>query len=448
MLVINCSNSFAIRIKFRLNSPNDTLVVGHYYGSHTNMLALDTLLLKKGIGEFKNDTLKSGLYFLYNDKNKHDLLLSSSEKDLIVSYDSSDFFKSIQISGSPIAQNFIEYLKYINEQKQAIKNDSTISDKISKEVNSYLSNLIAQNKSNVLGKFLNFYTPISISSSCSTQEEKFYYLKSHFFDNANIFDSELIYTPLFDEKLTEYYNYLIGSPSDICKDLDSLITRSMSNKETFRYVLIHTLQHYLKSNQVIAENFWVHIAQKWYIPFSSWSDFAYLERLKFQVKARTPNLIGAPAPDFKANILNTSDFTICKTDSLARKDVYQGKEKSLKSILSNGYTLLIFFEADCSHCKEVMPLFYKVFNKYQNKGLQGIIVNNNNTPEGKVDWCDYINTNQMYDWTNCWSPYSNEYKDLYNIISTPTIYLLHGGVIELKNIDSKTLEEYLSRKMK
>jgi len=35
---------------------------------------------------------------------------------------------------------------------------------------------------------------------------------------------------------------------------------------------------------------------------------------------------------------------------------------------------------------------------------------------------------------------------LYNIVSTPTVYLLHNGIIELKNIDYKTLDEYLKNK--
>jgi len=95
-----------------------------------------------------------------------------------------------------------------------------------------------------------------------------------------------------------------------------------------------------------------------------------------------------------------------------------------------------------------MPHFYEVYKKFALKGLKGVLVNNNNTSAGKTEWCDYINKNQMYDFVNCWSPYSNEYKDLYNIVSTPTVYLLKNGVIELKNIDSKTLDEYLKEKIK
>ena len=85
-VVLLTSQGFALRVKFNVqNTKNDTLVIGNYFGSHKNMMVLDTVILKNGVGEFKNDTLKSGLYFIYNDKNKYDILLSSAEKNLKIS---------------------------------------------------------------------------------------------------------------------------------------------------------------------------------------------------------------------------------------------------------------------------------------------------------------------------------------------------------------------------
>jgi len=438
-------HGFAL-VKFDIsNTKNDTLFIGYYFGSFKNMMVLDTVILKNGVGEYKNDTLKSCLYFIYNDKNKYDLLLSGSEKNLKVSYQSPDFISTSKIEGSPIASSFVSYMKKLNAEKAILKIDSTLSKSTGKAVAEYLKKTIAANKENILGKFLNFYTPVQVPEG--TQEFRFKYFKQHFFDNANIFDEELLHTPLVEEKLNEYYSYLVGTPAEICQDIDSLLLKSQSNKSLFRFVLVNSFQHYLKSNLVVAENIWVHIAQKWYIPQASWSDFAYMERLKHEVKMRLPNLIGEKAPDFAATVLSTNDFLAAQTDSVKRKDVYQGKESDFSASVGNNYTLLIFFEADCSHCREVMPSFYQVYQKYVLKGLKGVLLNNNNTPEGKIEWCDYINNNKMYDFVNCWSPYSNLYKDLYNIISTPTVYLLNNGVIELKNIDSKTLDEYLKNKI-
>lgn len=444
--VLFCSQGFALRVRFNIsNTKNDTLVIGNYFGSYKNMLVLDTIYLINGKGEFINDTIKSGLYFIYNDKNKYDLLFSESEKNIYVTYKSPEFFPTVKIDGSAIASSFVDYMKFLNEKKELVKKDSTLAQATSKEVSAYINKTVAANQTNILGKFLNFFTPVVVPEG--TPEYRFKFYKQHFFDNANIFDAELLHTPLAEEKLTEYFSTLVGTPKEICQEVDTLLARSNNDKEVFRFVLVNSFQHYLKSNQVIAENVWVHIAQKWYLPYATWSDFAYTERLKHEVKMRLPNRIGEKAPDFDITVLSTNDFQIAQTDSVKRKDVYQGKETKLSSILADDYTLLIFFEGDCSHCKEVMPHFYEVYHKYASKGLKSVIVHNNNTPEGKILWCDYINNNKMYDWINCWSPYSNKYKDLYNIVSTPTVYLLNKGVIELKNIDFKTLDEYLKNKI-
>jgi len=44
--------------------------------------------------------------------------------------------------------------------------------------------------------------------------------------------------------------------------------------------------------------------------------------------------------------------------------------------------------------------------------------------DGKEQWADFVNEYQLYDWINAWNPYSYEYKLKFDILSTPTIYLL------------------------
>ena len=47
-----------------------------------------------------------------------------------------------------------------------------------------------------------------------------------------------------------------------------------------------------------------------------------------------------------------------------------------------------------------------------------------NSIEGKEKWVDFINEHQMYDWINCWSPYSNDFRTLYNLQSYPQLFIL------------------------
>jgi hypothetical protein len=60
----------------------------------------------------------------------------------------------------------------------------------------------------------------------------------------------------------------------------------------------------------------------------------------------------------------------------------------------------------------------------KDKGVEVISVHVINTVEGKELWVDFINEHAMYDWINCWSPYSNEFRRLYNLQSYPQLFLL------------------------
>ena len=58
------------------------------------------------------------------------------------------------------------------------------------------------------------------------------------------------------------------------------------------------------------------------------------------------------------------------------------------------------------------------------KGVEVLSVHVINSIEGKEKWVDFINEHQMYDWINCWSPYSNEFRKLYNLQSYPQLFIL------------------------
>ena len=56
-----------------------------------------------------------------------------------------------------------------------------------------------------------------------------------------------------------------------------------------------------------------------------------------------------------------------------------------------------------------------------------------NSIEGKEKWVDFVNENNLLGWVNCWSPYSNEFRKLYNLQSYPQLFVLDRD----KNIVAK-----------
>ena len=64
----------------------------------------------------------------------------------------------------------------------------------------------------------------------------------------------------------------------------------------------------------------------------------------------------------------------------------------------------------------------------------------------KGTWIDFVNENNMFGegWYNAWSPYNHDFRQLYNIINVPTIYLLdENGVILFRTIRIENLKEVL-----
>jgi hypothetical protein len=57
-------------------------------------------------------------------------------------------------------------------------------------------------------------------------------------------------------------------------------------------------------------------------------------------------------------------------------------------------------------------------------GVEVISVHVINSIEGKEKWVDFVNENNLLGWINCWSPYSNEFRTIYNLQSYPQLFVL------------------------
>ncbi len=111
-------------------------------------------------------------------------------------------------------------------------------------------------------------------------------------------------------------------------------------------------------------------------------------------------------------------------------DIYELKADNL---------VIWYWEPDCSHCREetpVMAAFYKKFNQLKfaspekNLEVYAVYLPRAIDDWGKFThslsgWLEFITKNNMTDWLNVWDPYGEtNYRQTYNVYSTPTVYLL------------------------
>ena len=144
-------------------------------------------------------------------------------------------------------------------------------------------------------------------------------------------------------------------------------------------------------------------------------------------------------------MLNGSSLLGMTAQEIEMNDT-SGKTESLQELVGKGeYTILYFYTDDCISCRKETPLLVDFVNNYQKSVLNVYAVY---TQDKKWKWEKYINENfyiynPFVNWVNVWDPQvETGYHMMYNVISTPQIYLIDkNGVIVGRGLDAKALKE-------
>jgi len=161
---------------------------------------------------------------------------------------------------------------------------------------------------------------------------------------------------------------------------------------------------------------------------ATWADSTTLAKITEETYLTRPNLIGKKAPEL---VLENID----------------GEFESLHQLQSK-YTVLVFWEPSCGHCKKEIPeLYQNVYMKYLNQNIDYFAVNIDNK---KKEWTDFVTENQLAGWHHVWDPNNqSRFRFKYNVKSTPLLYLLDKDKkIIAKRIDNPTLIKLLDSLLK
>ena len=431
------------------SAPGKQILLAHYYGS--NVFVDDTLQTDSGgAGIFRRDTLlPQGLYKIYLDKDHHfDFLLGADQTLTIRNRDFGS--EKLVIEGARESIEFNNYLKWLRvRQEERTRLDSAmvkagpdekkeIEQKISKltgEVTAYWINKAGQYPGTLLAGFMmaNYFRdlkpeeiPAEIASNDSLKWiYQYNYRKNHFFDHFDLTDQRFLYTPLFQSKLDTYFGKVLLQMVDSVKPpAYQMISRVEPYPQIFRFVVSYLLNYSLGSRIMGMDALFVDIAKDYYLSGkASWADSTTLAKIRENVIFMEHNLIGKKAPDIRMETLNGEPFRLSQHHS--------------------PYTVLAFYEPDCSHCKEYIPRLYReIYLPFREKGLEVIA---GYTMSDKKEWSEFIEKNHLNDWINVWDQYHlSRFKILYDTRTTPSVYLLdRENAIVAKKVTIEFLKEYL-----
>ena len=430
------------------NLKDTTVILGHYLNKSMN--PDDTIVLNnKGRGVFKgSEKLPQGLYVIFLPNTKYFDIIIGDDQQFSVETDTAAQMSSRIFKGSEENQVFLDFQQYMSEISEKanqltarLKTEQDEKEKekqmqelrsISNERTSTIKNIVSDHPDLFVSTFLKATLEVELPDKPKDADGKdtdsnwqYYYYRNHYFDNFDLSDVRLLRTPLYEDMLVKYLSKVLPQiPDTLIPETDKIIEKTHSDSTLYRWVLVTLFSHFGKSNIMGMDAVQMHIAEKHYIPGSWWSDSSYIAELKSFVEKGKPLLIGKTAPDIELMSVPSNHFIEAANDTALKRFPHVGTRIKLHQLQAQ-FTVLVFWESDCGHCKTIIPEMYKIYQSSLSQyDVKVLAISTLFGEEGKEKWTDFVNKNKMYDWINAWNPYSYEYKLTYDIITTPQIYLL------------------------
>ena len=446
-LSISLSGSTTPKIKIKINGLADTtIILAHYLNK--SIYPDDTVKLNSdGQATFsRNEPYKQGMYLIYMPTGKNFEFIMGEDQDFSISTDTSNFVTKAEIKGSDDNSIFFDFQKYIISKRDELKKYGDILanseneeekqnaraeiEKLTLERKGKIQNIVTEHPDLFVSVFLNATLDIEVPNppaedSINRDEWQYKYYKAHYFDNFNPADGRLLFTPLYEDKVMNYLEKVAFQiPDSLNKEVDFLLDGARSDSTLFRYLLITLFNHYGNSNIMGFDAVQVHLAEKYYLPDAWWSSEDFKKELRERVEILEPLMLGKQAPNIELLVVPAEHFKMAENDTALKKYPHVGQLVKLYDIPAD-YMVLLFWEANCSHCKKVVPKMYSIYKEQlEPMGVKVIAISTLFGEDGKEKWINFVNEHQTYDWINAWNPYDYQYKITYDIRSTPQIYVL------------------------
>jgi thiol-disulfide isomerase/thioredoxin len=436
--------------------------LGYYYGKIKAVADSAILDMNSSCIFTGKEKLPPGIYFIVSPKKE--LLfevLIDRDQDFSIDADTADLSKNIRFTNSPDNDLFQAYTPFVAKKGKQIadaqallakaktKQDSTALieelKKTNSEIQDYRSDIIKKYPNSILTTLLNALKE-PIVPTAENQPGKghdslfaYHYYKAHFWDSVSFTDDRLVRTPILEPKLEKYFRDLVApQPDSINQEVDWMLLYSRTNKEMFKFLLVHFVQKYINPEYMGQDAVFVHLFEKF---INTGQAEFFTEKYRKFVNDRAyslmANLIGQPAPNLEM------------VDSLNKPRPLYGVDAK--------FIVICFWDPTCSHCKELVPRLDSIYEaKWKKEGVKiyGVMVDG-----GKETWSKYIIDHNLKDWIHVYETREQHdsvannnlpgYKQLYDVYQTPTLFLLDKDKrIIAKKLTYQQFDEVIDLKLK
>ena len=444
---------YEIKVKLA-NYTSQQLVLGFQLGDKS-YIKDSTMINSDGWFVFssKEKPLDPGVYIILMkpDNQYFQILIDNNDQNFSIEADGKEPLKTFKSKGSKYNGIFYDYLKFLESKRteaEAMKkksdadkaNDATKKSdndlqKINKDVRKYQDDLVNKYPGSLMALLIKGSQDIEVPEfnnlpDSISRVKRYYYFKDHYFDNIEVANPKLLKTNVLFQKVDYYIQKLcVQHPDTLCNAVDRVLTLMKGNDETYKFYLIHFLNFFAKSNIVGFDAVYVCIVENYYAKgLAPWTEKEQLEKITKEARQLKPILVGKQAPNihmFKQDGTNISLYDV-KTD----------------------YTILMFWNPECGHCKKEMPSVVALEKKFHDKGVT--IFSVCTALKDKVGTCwDFVKEKSMEGFLNTVDPeVTSGYYSLYKVTQTPMIFILDKNKrILSKRISPEQLEEVMDHFM-
>jgi thiol-disulfide isomerase/thioredoxin len=432
------------------------VIFANYYGD--KQYIQDTVKVDAmGNFEIKADTaVPGGIYILVLPNKKYMEVVLTDVQKFSMSTDTADLVKKMKVTGNTENQYFYEYLGYLNDKQKEVeplqnalkgardRNQKDSVDMLTKKTGAIDSVVKAYKRdyykkthpTTFMAKVLSAMDepdplPKGTMSDSAYNAANYWNFRNHYWDGMDFSDDRLIRSPVYANKLDFYLDKLTPQhPDSIAAACDWICEKTRPSKELFKYTVAHITYRYENPKIMGFDAIFVHMVDRYYKTNQVW----WVGQEQMTKIINRSNQVAYTLLGKTAVNLSLQDTT--------------GKIRQLQNVQAK-YTLVIFWDPTCSHCKKEIPELKQYYDSLHKAGVSFEVYAIYSELDYKT-WKAYIKEHHL-EWVNVCGKDAQELalaKYYYDVYSTPTIYLLdENKKIFAKRLDVTALKGFFDKRI-
>lgn len=439
-------NNIRITWKPLVNQP---LFVHHYYASGGKLVLVDSVLLDgQSEGVLQSEKIPGdGIYIVRSPATRQSFpFIIDRNKAFSINADTANP-ASIQFVTSPENTYYAAYQAYLQEKNSQIQTAVAILQKKGGDsiqlvsIINALQDSITANRKRILKQYPASFLAAMLKAMLDPEIPgndpraktdslfAYRYIKYHYWDHLPFYEDRMLRTPYLEARLDRYFTSLVRPVADsVNKEMGWMLGYAAANEKMQQYLLNYFITRYGTQLQPWHDNVFLFLYENYF----NGKTYPWLQPIIAKNIAERATRImathgGQPAPE-----LTGPDLT--------------GKQVHLSAI-DAPYTLLVFWDATCGHCRLSLPKLNEHYQqKWKQKGVQIFAMSSES--EGTAEtWKTFVTEKKLSDWTHVYYSRVDEkrradaglpgYGRLYDVQRFPTFYLLDKD----KNIIARKITE-------